>query len=765
MGDGTKAWTVREVRLVARRIHRPTYRYRGFLEVADVAEPSRRRLLPLPGTLAQWLEEGETLRLELADPDESHPGFDAYALARADGLPVWPPHHRTYEEVRTAPAAGETVLYRYRVAAREARFESDFEAIVELEQYHYASEEERIALWWCERCDRTVEANVRPSCPDCGGGTRFADLRGATRASRFLLLELLERAPWEPRVVGYVRLDPPLPLMHRRLPDGGIERHIREKVFPRRWFARPFWPEALARDHPGLDSWTLQGLALARARAPVSRLARIVVHPDYRTDGLGRLGIAAMVDWARARRVPDMRERRRAIETVAAMARYHPFLERAGFVYLWDTASGRPTLYRPLDRRAEGHIRRFLETDPVARGHGGRLYRSRFTVPQPLSAPVVLRGVTKLHESRLDLDRLAEPVRRLLEAFGVRRRVLQRWVLKAVDLEVPPGAVIAVLGASGAGKTTLLRLLYGALAGRDDPPYRADAGEVSVPAGARVAIHLPGELEPVFDAPAVVEDLFRVCGDEALAVELLNLCGLADAVLYRAPFRELSTGQKERARLARLLAERPNVLLVDELAAHLDAATAMRVARRLAALAREKGVALVAVTHRREVVEALAPDELHLVGWGTLLRAREPLVRALRVREPWASHIVDGRKRWEIRRYPTRVRGRVGVASGGRLLGSVEITGTRGPFTVEELRAHQDRHLADERFLRAYAGGGPLGVGELAAPRRYETPLPLPPRPGQRSWLRLDRGGEEGEAATTPPPSGSAEPVPDADGT
>jgi len=95
--------------------------------------------------------------------------------------------------------------------------------------------------------------------------------------------------------------------------------------------------------------------------------------------------------------------------------------------------------------------------------------------------------------------------------------------------------------------------------------------------------------------------------------------GLSDAVLYRARPRELSTGQRERYRLALLLAERPDLLLLDEFAAHLDVPTARRVALGLGKLVRGVGITLVAATHRPEVIAALDPDLLVYVGYGGLM--------------------------------------------------------------------------------------------------------------------------------------------------
>lgn len=167
---------------------------------------------------------------------------------------------------------------------------------------------------------------------------------------------------------------------------------------------------------------------------------------------------------------------------------------------------------------------------------------------------------------------------------------------------------MVLAGASGAGKTTLLRLLLG------EAP---DAGEVAVPPGRRVA-YIPGEREVDLGEDPILRAVYRRLKDVGAAIEVLNRVGLSDAVLYRARPHELSTGQRERFRLALLLAERPDLLLIDEFAAHLDVPTARRVALGLGKLCREAGVTLVAATHRPEVVAALDPDLLVYVGYGGL---------------------------------------------------------------------------------------------------------------------------------------------------
>ncbi len=593
------------VRAIERAVRNRWY---GWLRLED-----GRRLL-LSGDVAKWVREGEALELRTRRKSRVL-DWDDFELFRADGTPLWPPFARTVEHPRQGFSG--RVLYAYRLVAREARFAFDYEAIAELEQFHYASDHATVALWQCPGGE-VIAANARPTCPE--GEARLKEIRGSTPASRFLILELAERLPFEPRIVGYVRIDPPIPRVHRRLPGGGVDRDIRERIFPRDWFHPTFdLKEALQEAQiegtlTEADWRALSEAVLDRVETAAARIARVVVHPDYRSDGLGALLVRLALEWVRDRRVPEMRREKHLVCTIAQMARFHPFFEKVGFRYLWDTASGRPVLAYPLTPEAQERLERFLNEDPVARTHRGRLYRPRYGRVEPLAGPIELVEVERGYRSTLDLEALPENLRAVLEAFGVRRRVVERRVLRGASVRFAPGSVSVLWGASGAGKTTLLRLLLG---------ERPDAGEVRLPE-ARLAAFLPGEVEPELGERAVLAAVFDRLGDVTAAIEVLNRVGLSDAVLWRALPRELSTGQKERFRLALLLAERPALLVIDELAAHLDQATARRVARGLARFVREAGITLVAATHRPEVLEALEPDQVVYVGYGSVWAESPP---------------------------------------------------------------------------------------------------------------------------------------------
>ncbi len=574
------------------------------------------------GSVASWLFEGDEVELIVRSKPKDVFGrktlffndYELYRIYEGEKVKVWD-YFR--EEVTLPRTSFGREVYSYRIVAREAVYESDFEAIAELEQYHYASEKSKVALWSCEKCGKLIESNVKPRC-DCGGEVHIVEIKGSTPASRFLVLELKDRQPYEPEIVAYVRVDPPVPLMHRKVGDKVI-KNIREKVFPKEWFEKVFSPEEEMKElFSELKSkhslkiarrklWEVASeKAMKECDSAASRIARVVVHPDYRADGIGKLAVDLAVRWIAERRIPEMRSRKHLVETIAQMARFNPFFEKAGFYYLWETASGKPVLYRPLSEEAKECIEKFLETDEEAKKHRGKLCVSRYGKVESLKK-LKLERVSKVFSTTLDLERVSENVKLVLKAFGVRQRVVERVIFRDVSLEVNPGEVIVIVGASGSGKTTLLRLILGI----EEPT----SGKIEVEAERVVAL-IPAEIEPEITGKTILEQVYETCGDIYVAVEILNKCGISDAVLYRAKFNELSTGQRERFKLALCLAKKPSLLLIDEFAAHLDDVTAMRVARKLSELVREAGITLIAVTHRKEVISALSPDRILYVGYG-----------------------------------------------------------------------------------------------------------------------------------------------------
>jgi NitT/TauT family transport system ATP-binding protein len=171
-------------------------------------------------------------------------------------------------------------------------------------------------------------------------------------------------------------------------------------------------------------------------------------------------------------------------------------------------------------------------------------------------------------------------------------------VLDDVSLAVKPGEFVCLIGASGCGKSTLLSLL----AGLDEPTD----GAVSVAGGRAALMFQEPALLPWLTAGQNVELALRLRGvpraqRRADALELLRLVRLDGAAKLRP--HQLSGGMRQRVALARSLAQRSPVLLMDEPFAALDAITRDVLHDELVRVWQETGVSVVFVTHNvREAV-------------------------------------------------------------------------------------------------------------------------------------------------------------------
>jgi NitT/TauT family transport system ATP-binding protein len=178
--------------------------------------------------------------------------------------------------------------------------------------------------------------------------------------------------------------------------------------------------------------------------------------------------------------------------------------------------------------------------------------------------------------------------------------------LDGVDLAIPAGATIALIGPNGCGKSTLLRVIAGLL-----PPTR---GEV-VLAGDRITAPDP-RIGLVFQEPrllpwrstaANITYPLELAGwperqRAARLDELVELVRLDGAVLTARP-AELSGGTRQRVALARALALAPAVLLLDEPFSALDALTRERFDLELLRLGEQAATTIVMVTH--SIAEAI----------------------------------------------------------------------------------------------------------------------------------------------------------------
>jgi putative ABC transport system ATP-binding protein len=200
----------------------------------------------------------------------------------------------------------------------------------------------------------------------------------------------------------------------------------------------------------------------------------------------------------------------------------------------------------------------------------------------------------------------------LIEAASVSRAfgegASRRTVLDRVDLEVDPGAYVAVVGPSGSGKTTLLQLL-GALDTPTSGTVSFDGRSVSTmtePERTEVRRHRIGFVFQQFNLVPVLRAwenvaLPLVIGRRPMAERqpraraLLDAVGLADrADAFPA---ELSGGELQRVALARALVHEPAALLADEPTGNLDSSTGLEVMALFQRLREDTGCAVVVVTH------------------------------------------------------------------------------------------------------------------------------------------------------------------------
>jgi putative ABC transport system ATP-binding protein len=187
---------------------------------------------------------------------------------------------------------------------------------------------------------------------------------------------------------------------------------------------------------------------------------------------------------------------------------------------------------------------------------------------------------------------------------------VDRPVLRGVNVDLARGEMTSLTGVSGSGKSTLISLLAGLVlpdSGRvvfdgEDISEMDDAARARLRAR-RVGIVLQsGNLIPFLTARQNVELAMELCdGDDngERAEDLLSELGLGDRLHYLP--RRLSGGEAQRVSAAIALANRPDLLLADEVTGQLDSSNAERVMSVVFEAWRLRGLTVLFVTHDREL--------------------------------------------------------------------------------------------------------------------------------------------------------------------
>jgi phosphonate transport system ATP-binding protein len=201
----------------------------------------------------------------------------------------------------------------------------------------------------------------------------------------------------------------------------------------------------------------------------------------------------------------------------------------------------------------------------------------------------------------------------LVKAFDNRR------ILDGLDFALAPGRSAALIGANGSGKSTLLKCLIRliepsegriemlgrdvrALAPRELRAFRAQVGIVwqrhnLVPRLSALSNVVHG-VQSRLSGPRAWFQSFAPSEVRAEAMANLDRVGLADRAAARVD--SLSGGQQQRVAIARMLMQRPALILADEPDASLDPQTGEEVMALLLGLVREKGLSLLMISHRLE---------------------------------------------------------------------------------------------------------------------------------------------------------------------
>jgi phosphonate transport system ATP-binding protein len=227
---------------------------------------------------------------------------------------------------------------------------------------------------------------------------------------------------------------------------------------------------------------------------------------------------------------------------------------------------------------------------------------------------------------------MAVDIRGLTKRFGTRA------VFECLDLTIPAGQAVAVIGANGTGKSTLMRCLI-----RLAEP---DAGSIMA-LGASVTTldrrglrafrskvgfvfqkhNLVGRLSALTNVIHGVQSRqsgprtwFQALAPAAVrreAMDCLDRVGLGDRALQ--PVQSLSGGQSQRVAVARMLMQRPELIIADEPDASLDPKAGAEVMALLFRIGRERGVTLVFVSHHMEHAVRFADRIVGLEGGAVAL--------------------------------------------------------------------------------------------------------------------------------------------------
>ena len=266
-------------------------------------------------------------------------------------------------------------------------------------------------------------------------------------------------------------------------------------------------------------------------------------------------------------------------------------------------------------------------------------------------------------------DARADPILRL---EGVRKSFGDNLVLDGIDLEVPTGEVLVVIGPSGSGKSTLLRcvnLLEPIQAGRiffEGEEITRDGADVSA---VRQRIGIVFQQFNLFPHLTVIDNLTLAARRirklpraeaELRARELLDVVGLPEKAGQHP--HQLSGGQQQRVAIARALMMSPKVVLFDEVTSALDPELVGEVLVVMRDLARGSGTTMLVVTHEMHFARDVG-DRVVFMDGGKIVEQGRP------------ADVLDNPREERTRRFLRR---------------SLELTGSLDELTITEAEGGEE---------------------------------------------------------------------------
>jgi len=189
----------------------------------------------------------------------------------------------------------------------------------------------------------------------------------------------------------------------------------------------------------------------------------------------------------------------------------------------------------------------------------------------------------------------------VLDAQGIKKSFGACTAVDGVSIRVHAGEIVGVVGQSGSGKTTLARCIVGLAA--------VNEGKIEYHGNnhPQIVFQDPySSLNPSHKVREILEEALSVSGrPKSELAELLRLAEIPEELLERRPAR-LSGGQRQRVAIARALAPRPELLICDESVSALDLVVQNQILTTLQRLSKERGLAILFITHDLSVVRMLA---------------------------------------------------------------------------------------------------------------------------------------------------------------